>query len=49
MDWIDNKLQRPKENGTYEVIDVFKNKYKAKYNVNWDNWNYFSIVKWRII
>jgi hypothetical protein len=49
MDWIDNKSQRPKENGTYEVEDNFGNKYIAKYNVNWDNWNYFNVSKWRII
>jgi hypothetical protein len=49
MDWIENKLKRPKESGTYKVVDAFGNEYKAKYNDNWDNWNYFSVVKWRII
>jgi len=49
MEWTDNKLKKPKESGTYEVEDAFKNKYKAKYNANWDNWNYFSVKKWRII
>ena len=49
MDWIDNKLQRPKESGNYEIEDTFRNIYKAKYNANWGNWNYFNVVKWRII
>ena len=49
MDWIDNKLQRPKESGTYEIEDTFRNSYKAKYNANWGSWNYFNVAKWRII
>lgn len=49
MDWIDNKSQRPKKSGTYEIQDTFGNRYKAKYNANWGNWNYFSVAKWRVI
>jgi hypothetical protein len=49
MGWINNKLQRPKESGTYKVVDSFGNEHQAKYNDKWDNWNYFGVVKWRII